>query len=429
MDRALSAAEVARNLSRYERTEILRNAASAVAGRAAEHAELIAREGVKTIREARREVERCANTLRLCAEEVRQQPGEVLRFDQRSGSEARLGYWVREPMGVIVAVTPFNDPLNLVAHKVGPAIASGNAIVVKPHSATPLSALLLAQAFVEAGLPPYVLQTITGHGREIGEALAAHPNVTMVTFTGGRDVGKRIALAASGKRVVLEMGANSPVIVMPDADILAAAVSITAGAFAAAGQNCLHVQRVIAHRDIKKSLVAALSEAASRVVTGNKMDETTDMGPLISEASARRVERMVGDAIERGGKKLTGGSREGTRMQPTLIDHMPLDSDLARDEVFGPVTGIIQVDSLGEAIEVANGIDLGLQASIFTRDLGMAMRAVQELRGGAVLVNDSTDYRIDAMPFGGVKGSGTGREGIAFAIQEMTTIKVVCFNL
>jgi glyceraldehyde-3-phosphate dehydrogenase (NADP+) len=429
LEQATAGADVAAHVSAFERTEILLRAADAVARRGSEHAELIAREGVKTISEARREVSRCVNTLRLSAEEVRQRPGEVIRFDQRRGSEDRIGYWVREPVGVVAAVTPFNDPLNLVAHKVGPAIAAGNAIVVKPHSATPLSALLLARAFDEAGLPAGVLQVVTGHGREIGEALAGDSRVAMVTFTGGREVGLRIARAAAGKRVVLEMGANSPVIVLADADVATAAKLIADGAFAAAGQNCLHVQRVLVHRDVEQEFTDALLAASKQIVVGNKLDERTDMGPLIDEANARRVERTASDAVEQGGRLLCGGHRNGTFLEPTIIAGLPADSDLARNEVFGPATGIVTVDSLSEAIAIANGVDLALHAAIFTRDLGQAMRATRELRAGAVLVNDSTDYRIDAMPFGGTKGSGTGREGVAWAIDEMTAPKVVCFNL
>ena len=422
-------AKTARAMPTHQRMDVLRGAADLIESRRVVYATMIAREGIKTIREARREVWRCTETLRLSAEVARTSAGETLNFDQRPGSERRVGYWYREPVGVVAAITPFNDPLNLVAHKVGPAIAAGNAVVVKPHSETPLSALLLAQAFIEAGLPPGILQVVTGSGSEIGEALVAHPAVSMVTFTGGNLAGAKVARAASGKRVLLELGSNCPAIVMPDADIDAAVEAIADGAFGCAGQNCLHAQRVIAHRDIRDDLVSRLVDAARRIRLGDKLSETTDMGPLINERSARRIDSMVEEAVARGGDVLTGGRRSGTRMEPTIVDNLPSDSRLAKEEVFGPVVGTIEVRSLEEAIAVANETPYGLHAGVFTRDLATAMQAVRELRCGAVMVNDTGDYRIDAMPFGGVKGSGIGREGVASAFQEMTTTKVVCFNL
>lgn len=427
--RAKHGADIAREMPTHTRIAILQRAADLVTAESRAYAELIAREGIKTIREATQEVCRCVDTLRLSAEEARRLTGETIRFDQRPGSEQRVGYWFREPLGIVVACTPFNDPLNLVAHKVGPAIASGNSIIVKPHSATPLSAVKLASAFVAADLPTGVLQVLTGLGSEIGTALTTHPDVAMVTFTGGQRVGLEIARAAAGKRLVLELGANSPVIVLPDADLKCAAAAITAGAFSAAGQNCLHVQRVIAHRQVRKEIEERLVETARQLRTGDKLDEATDMGPLIDESNAIRVSTVIEDAVHRGGKLLIGGRRRGTFLDPTIIGDLPRASILAQTEVFGPVTGLMEVDSLTEGIALANAVDYGLQASIFTRDLAAAMRAVRELRAGTVLVNDSTDYRIDAMPFGGNKASGLGREGVSFAIQEMTTPKVVCFNL
>jgi glyceraldehyde-3-phosphate dehydrogenase (NADP+) len=413
----------------HERISLLRRAAEIVEARGHAFAELIAREGVKTIREARTEVARCVETLRLSAEEARRIAGQTIPFDQRPGSERRVGYWVRQPVGVVAAITPFNDPLNLVAHKVGPAVAAGNAIVVKPHSATPLSALRLADALHEAGLPPSIVQVLPGRGSEIGEALVGDPRVALVTFTGGPEVGDRIVLAAGRKRLVLELGANSPVIVLADADLEAAAAAIVAGAFAAAGQNCLHVQRVIVERPVAEQLRSLLVERAASVRYGDKRSEETDMGPLIDLAAAERVAGVVADAVRRGGRLLVGGRRHGTFFEPTLVDGLPPGSRLARDEVFGPVTGIVAVDSIDEAISIANGVQQALQAAVFTNDLRTALRIVDELDFGGVIVNDSTDYRIDAMPFGGVKGSGLGREGVPFAVQEMTTTKVVALTL
>ena len=429
ISRATAAAESARRMPAHSRMAILHRAADIVAERNEDLARTIASEGVKTIREARREAARCAETLRLCAEAARHLGGEAVSFDQRPGSENRIGYWFREPLGVIAAITPFNDPLNLVAHKVGPSVAAGNAVIVKPHSATPLSALRLADAFTEAGLPEDILQVITGRGAEIGEALAGDPRVAMVTFTGGPKVGMQLARVASGKHLVLELGANSPVIVLRDADIALATEAITMGAFSAAGQNCLHVQRVIVEDAIAGELERQLVHSAQAIRLGSKQRESTDMGPLINRENALRVKAAIDEAVGLGGRLCTGGGVNGSFVEPTIIGDLPLDCGIAVEEIFGPVYGIITVRSLDEAVAIANSVGYGLHAAIFTRDIASAMRAVRELRAGTVLINDSTDYRLDAMPFGGVKASGLGREGVASAIHEMTSVKVVCFNL
>jgi glyceraldehyde-3-phosphate dehydrogenase (NADP+) len=433
VERALATAvigsRVARRLPAHDRIAALRRAADLVLERRAEFAETIAREGIKTIREARAEVARTAETLRISSEEARRLTGETIAFDQRPGSEDRVGYFVRQPLGVIVAITPFNDPLNLVAHKVGPALASGNAVIVKPHSATPLSAVNLVAVLHEAGVPGDVLQILTGRGSEIGETLVADPRVAMVSFTGGPEVGDRLVALAGRKRIALELGANSPNIVLPDADLSAAAEAIVAGAFGAAGQNCLHVQRIIVHTAVADALREELVRRTAEVRRGPKLDERTDMGPLISEAAAARTANVLADAVARGGEVLIGGTHEETSFAPTLVDRLPRASGLARDEVFAPVAGIIEVESIDEAIVVANEVDQALHAAVFTTDLRAAMRVVRDVDAGGVIVNDSSDYRVDAMPFGGVKGSGLGREGVAHAIREMTTTKVVCLNL
>jgi glyceraldehyde-3-phosphate dehydrogenase (NADP+) len=426
---AVDGARRSRSLPVHRRMAILNGAAAEVEARSASFATTIAREGIKTIREARAEVGRCIETLRLSAEESRRLHGETLPFDQRAGSEDKVGYWIRQPIGVIVAITPFNDPLNLVAHKVGPAIAAGNAVIVKPHSRTPLSALALAEAFGAAGIPDGILQVVTGRGAAIGDRLVGDPRVAMVSFTGGPEIGDQVVRLAGRKKLALELGANSPAIVLDDADVEAAAVAITSGAFWAAGQNCLHVQRIIVQRGAAEPLRRLLVERTARLVSGPKLDEATDVGPVISDAAADRIMATIAEAVDLGGRILVGGSRRGRSIAPTLIDALPRTSRLAREEIFGPVAGIVEVASLDEAIAVANEVDQALQACVFTRDIMAAMRVVREVDAGAVLVNESTDYRIDAMPFGGVKGSGLGREGVPFAAREMTTTKVVCLNV
>ncbi|RMF03983.1 MAG: aldehyde dehydrogenase family protein, partial [Chloroflexi bacterium] len=319
--------------------------------------------------------------------------------------------------------------LNLVAHKVGPAIAAGNAIIVKPDSKTPLSALKLAQAFHHAGIPAGLLQVITGEGRHVGRVLVTDPRVRMISFTGGTEVGEAIAHQAGLKKIGMELGSNCPVIVMADANLELAVESNVSGAFWAAGQNCLHVQRLLVHADIYDDFVPRFVAAAEAYRVGNKLDEATDMGPLINEAAALRVEQMVDEALAAGATLLTGGERSGTFFAPTVLADLPDSCALAREEVYGPVTIVYRFNTLDEAIQRANAVDYGLQAGIFTTNLQTAFSAIAQLQAGGVMVNDSTDYRIDAMPFGGKKGSGLGREGVRFAIEEMTEPKVVCLNL
>jgi len=429
VDAAVAAFESNHPLPAHRRITILREAAGQVAGRHEEFSRTIAREGIKTIREARKEVTRCVETLRVSSEEARRITGETVPFDQSPGAENRFGFYTRVPVGVVGAITPFNDPLNLVAHKVGPAIAAGNAIIVKPHEETPLSALLLAEAFEAAGLPPGLLQVVTGSGPVVGDALVTDPRVRTLSFSGGRETGERILGRAGMKKVGMELGSIAPVIVMADADLEAAVASNVSGAYWAAGQNCLHVQRLLVHEDIYDEFVRRFVSAAEGYRVGDKLDEETDMGPMITEEAARRVESWVREAVDAGARLLTGGSRDGTFYAPTLLDRVSDQCSVAAKEVFGPVTVAWPFHDLDEALDRANEVDFGLQAAIFTTDLATAFRAVDGLRCGGIMVNDSTDYRIDAMPFGGMKGSGLGREGVRFALEEMTEIKLACFNL
>jgi glyceraldehyde-3-phosphate dehydrogenase (NADP+) len=433
MERALAAASrgaaAARRLPTHRRMAVLYEAAARLEAEQETFARLIAREGVKTIREARKEASRAADTLRLSAEEARRIHGETLAFDQRPGSEGRFGYYVPEPVGIVAAITPFNDPLNLVAHKVGPAIAAGNAVVLKPDSKTPLSALKLGRLLMDCGLPPEILQVVTGRGSVVGDALVRDGRVRVVSFTGGKETGEAIVRSGGLKRYSMELGSNAPTIVMADADLEVAMPSIVSGAFWAAGQNCLHVQRLVVQHGVYAEVRDRLVAGAEALRRGPKLDEGTDMGPLIDVPNAERVAAMVEEARTAGGHLLTGGGHEGTRFEPTVLEAVPPSSRLARDEVYGPVTILEKVRDLDEAVAVANAVDYGLQAAVFTRDLGTAHRAVSALHYGGVMVNDSTDYRIDAMPFGGVKGSGLGREGVRFAVHEMTELKLASFQL
>lgn len=429
IEAAKSGAQVAARIPVVERMQIIGKAADYIESNIEHYARTIAKESSKTIREARKEVGRAVETLRLSAEEARRITGETIPFDQSPGGIGKVGYYRRFPLGIIGAITPFNDPLNLVAHKVGPAIASGNAIIVKPATVTPLSALLLAKAFSHAGLPEKILSVITGRGGEIGDVLVGHPAVRMISFTGGVETGLAITKKAGLKKIGMELGSNSPVIVLKDADVEDAVASSVSGAFWAAGQNCLGVQRVYIEDGVFDSFKEQFIEQTERYIVGDKQSELTDMGPLITEEEAKRVEGLVQEALDKGARLETGGERDGAFYSPTVLTDVPEDCTLAAEEIFGPVVLLYRVADLDEAIERANAVDYGLQAGIFTKNLDHAHRAIEELEVGGVMINDSSDFRIDAMPFGGVKQSGLGREGVKFAIQEMTDTKVVCFKL
>jgi glyceraldehyde-3-phosphate dehydrogenase (NADP+) len=433
VETAMAAADegrlAARAMSTYERSQILLETASIIAENLDDFAETIAREGSKTIREARGEANRCVNTLTISGEESKRLLGETIPFDSFPGGEHRRGHFERVPIGVVLAITPFNDPLNLVAHKLGPAIAGGNAVVLKPATVTPLSALKLTEAFMEAGLPTKVLQCLTGHGAVLGDAMVSDPRVRMVSFTGGVEAGERIVSRAGLKKIGMELGSNSPVVVWHDADIEWAAETCVSGAFWAAGQNCIGVQRIYIHREVYDRFKKLFVDRTDAYVTGDKMDEATDMGPMINEGEAKRVERWVAEAVDKGASVLSGGTREGALMQPTVLENVPSDATIHHDEVFGPAVNLYPVDDLDEAIAEANSVDYGLHAAAFSRDVATCHRLIQGLDAGSVLINDSTDYRLDSMPFGGIKKSGLGREGIRFSLQEMTEPKVVCWYL
>ncbi len=429
IESAVKGYQISRKMPVHERVTILNAVATYVQDHFEEFARTIASEGSKTIREARKEVARCVNTISLSAEEARRIVGETIPFDSVPGSENRVGYYYRFPIGVIAAITPFNDPLNLVAHKLGPAIAGGNSVVLKPATVTPLSALKLAEAFVASGLPAHVLNVVTGYGSAIGEALVSDPRIRMVTFTGGVEAGLQITQKAGLKKIGMELGSNSPVIVLDDADLPKAVESCVSGAFWAVGQNCIGVQRIYIQEKIFDAFQTAFVQRTRKMKVGFQLDETTDMGPMITEAEAKRVESWIEDAVQKGATLLTGGHRKGTLVEPTVLTHVPPEAKIDKQEIFGPVVALYPIQTLDEGIEKANNVEYGLHAAIFTRDLNKAHKAIRELDVGGVMINDSTDYRIDAMPFGGVKHSGLGREGIKFALLEMTEPKVVCFNL
>lgn len=411
------------------RYEVLTKAASLVEARREEYSRMIALEGSKTIRESQREPVRTANLLRLSAEEGRRLTGETLPFDSRAGSENRVGYYFRVPVGVVSAITPFNDPLAMAGHNIGPAIAAGNAIVLKPSVLTPLSVLMLAEDLVAAGLPEGRLSVVTGHGAELGGSLVSDERVRLVTFTGGVETGLQVSRWLGVKKVLMELGSNSPVLVMDDANLDCAIPAIAAGAYAQAGENCLGVQRILIHDRRYEEFKSRFVDYTSRLRAGYSMDPQTDVCAMITEREARRVESWITDALRHGANLLVGGKREGAVITPAVLEDVPKGVKLDCDEVYGPVVSLYRFSNLDEAIAAANETRYGLHSAIFTERIDYAFKAIRNLNCGAVIVNDSTDYRLDVMPFGGTKLSGVGRQGIWSMIEEMTETKVVCFNL
>ncbi len=426
---AVKGYEINRNLPVHKRISILKKTAELMQERFEDLAKTIATEGSKTIREARKEVGRAINTITISAEEARRINGETIPFDSAEGSENRVGYYYRFPIGIIGAITPFNDPLNLVAHKLGPAIAGGNSIVLKPATVTPLSALKLGECLLNAGLPPEILSIVTGYGSEIGDALVTDERIRMISFTGGVEAGEEIAKKAGLKKIGMELGSNSPVIVLDDCNIDEAVESCVSGAFWAVGQNCIGVQRIYIQKNIYESFRDKFVERTKKYKTGYQLDEDTDMGPMITEKEAIRVIDWINDAKEKGAVVLTGGTRQGTLVQPTVLENVPPEAKIDCQEIFGPVVSLYKVDTLEEAVKKSNAVNYGLHGAIFTNNLNNAFYAIKNMDVGGIMVNDSTDYRVDLMPFGGVKKSGLGREGIRYALEEMTEPKVVCFNL
>lgn len=418
-----------KSLPVHKRASILYKTVELLEEKKQEFATLIARESSKTITEAEGEVGRCINTLRVSAEESKRILGETIPFDSFPGGEQKHGYYYRFPIGVILAITPFNDPLNLVAHKLGPAFAAGNAVILKPATVTPLSALKLAELLVNAGLPPKALQVLTGPGHKLGEPLITDDRVRMISFTGGVEAGKKIAKLAGIKKIGMELGSNSPVIVWKDADLSNAVASCVSGAFWAAGQNCIGVQRIYVHKDIYDVFKDGFLKKTKSYNVGNKLDKNCDMGPVITEEEAKRVEEWIIDAKDKGATLLCGGKRKGAIVEPTVLEQVPENAFIHKEEVFGPVVNLYVIDDFDDAIQKANSLPYGLHAAVFTKDINQAFKAIKNLDCGSVIINDSTDYRLDSMPFGGVKHSGIGREGIKFSLLEMTEPKVICFHL
>lgn len=427
LQRAHRGAEQSRKLPRHERAAILEGAARIIENAQEEFARLITSEAGKTIAQARKETARCINTIRLSADAARTNAGEVIPFDSFAGSGRRQGWFTREPLGIIAAITPYNDPLNLVAHKLGPAIAGGNAIILKPSELTPFSALRLVEALNETGLPADIVTTVIG-GADLGRAIVAARDVRMVSFTGGFATGEAIARTAGLKKLTMDLGGNAPVIVMADCDFDLAVEATVSGAYWAAGQNCIGAQRVLVHAEIYAPFKEAFVKRTMNLRTGDPRRSDIDVGPMISKVSLDRVEHMVERALAAGATLLGGHSRDGNCYAPTVLENVAHNCGVWTDEVFAPVAVLQPFNTFDEAIALANAPDYSLHAGIFTSNLDLAFDAADRLEAGGIMINDSSDYRSDAMPFGGYKYGSMGREGVRFAYEEMTQTKVVCVN-
>ena len=391
-------------------------------------AKLLSCEIGKPINEAIVEVDRSIETLKLAAEEAKRIYGESVPLDAGLGGKGFLAFTQRLPLGVVVAITPFNYPLNLTIHKIAPAIAAKNTVIVKPPTEAPLTVMKFCEILNDE-FPDGVVNTVTGYGSEIGEYLVTSPDVDKISFTGSVTTGLMISQKAGMKKVTLELGGNDPLIVLNDADLDKAVRGVINGAFLNAGQVCMGVKRVIVEDSVADEFAELLVSETQKLKMGNPLDESTTLGTLISEKAAIQVEQSVNDACKSGANVLIGAKRDGAFYQATVLDNVTSNMDLVRRETFGPVAPIIRVESLNQAIEVANDTEYGLQAGVFTSSYESAMKCVCEIQAGTVFVNKQSTFRTDNMPFGGFKNSGIGKEGIKYAVEDMTKTKLIGLNL
>ena len=410
----------------WKRAEILDRAARLLGERTEEFARIIAEEAAKPIKTARVEANRAVSTFTFAATEARRLAGEMVPLDASDVGEGKLGFTLRVPVGVVGAISPFNFPLNLVAHKLAPAIAAGCPVVLKPASQTPLSAIALAELLLdECGLPAGHLSVVTGGGGTVGNAIVDDPDIALITFTGSPEVGWGIRARAPHKKVGLELGNNAPVIVQPDGDVTTAATKISVAGFSHAGQSCISTQRIYLHEEIADAFLDVLLPRVDALVVGDPLDEATDVSALISRGERDRVESWIDEAVAAGAKVAAGGTERNGVLAPTVLTNVQPDMKVCSQEVFGPVVAVQTYTEVDDAFDLANETRYGLQAAIFTRDLPLALRAARELDFGGVLVNEVPTWRADQMPYGGVRDSGNTREGPHYAVHEMTEARLV----
>ncbi len=432
VDQALAAlvegAGTMRTMTAFERCELLRRVAAGMEARKEELARTISAEAGKPIVEGRGEVNRAIETISLSADEAKRLTGESFPLDAAPNGAGKFGFTLRVPCGIVATITPFNFPLNLVCHKVGPAIAGGNAVLAKPASDTPLSALKFVEILLEAGLPETAIACLVGSGKELGQAICSDDRVRKISFTGSDAVGREICRTAGVKRVTMELGSNCPVIIMDDADIDAAATAVARSGYANAGQVCISTQRVYTSGKIHGDWLDALKARVERLVAGDQMQDETQLGPMIRESDAKRVEDWIGEAVHGGATVVTGGERRGTMFPATILDGVSSDMKVSCDELFGPAVAVHKCDDVDEAIRHANDTRYGLAAGIFTQDIERAMRFARDVDAGVLNINGTSQYRADLMPYGGLKHSGIGKEGPKYAIREMTEEKMVVMH-
>ena len=433
VERAIGAAAKAfpayAQLPAHRRGKILARTAELLEKYQEDIATMICREAGKAWKFSLLEVARAIETFQFAAEEAKRIHGETVPMDASAGGENRMGFYIRTPVGVIGAISPFNFPLNLVGHKVAPALAAGNTVVLKPATTTPLTAVRLGEILMEAGLPDGVFNLVFGGGSTVGDWLVTDPRVAKITFTGSPPVGERIISRAGLKKVTLELGNNSGTIIEEDADIDQAVPRCVVSSFANSGQICISLQRLYLHEKIADQFTEKFLAATARLKVGNPLDRDCDVGPMISEEEAERAESWMKEAVAQGAKVLIGGKREGRMLWPTVMTDVKPDMKVMCQETFAPQVSLVRYRSFPEALELLADSPYGLQAGIYTRDIKKAFQAIQRVDVGGMMVNDTSTFRVDQMPYGGNKMSGIGREGVRFAIEEMTNIRMVCFNL
>ncbi|MGG1663316.1 aldehyde dehydrogenase family protein [Brevibacillus sp. NRS-1366] len=435
VDEAIQAAKQASKgmakMPASQRALILEKAVAIMEARKEELAVILAQEAAKPVRTGRGEVARTIQTYKFAAEEAKRIHGETVPLDAAPGGEGRLAFTVRKPIGVVGAITPFNFPFNLVAHKVGPAIAAGNTVVLKPASQTPLSSLILADIFAEAGLPAGALNILPGKGAVVGEKLVGDSRIAAITFTGSPAVGIAMKNKAGLKRVTLELGSNSAVIIDHNVEITQALIDrCVMGAFSFSGQVCISLQRVYIHQSKYEEFLEKFKTATEKLVLGDPLQEETDMSSLISSKDHERMGQWVQEAVDAGAHIVTGGKAVSDRLfAPTILTNVGAHVSCSCQEVFGPIVVVTPFETIDEAIEAVNDSRFGLQAGIYTSDIHAAMRAAEELEVGGVMINDIPTFRVDNMPYGGVKDSGFGREGIKYAVEELTELKLIAIKL
>jgi acyl-CoA reductase-like NAD-dependent aldehyde dehydrogenase len=425
---ATSATAAMAALSGYERAQILLRAADRIASSLEDIARTISLEEGKPLSEARGEVGRSPDLLRLCAFEGTQIRGESLQLDAQAATTGKLGFTLRVPCGVVVAISPFNYPLLLVLHKVGPALAAGNAVILKPSEKTPLTALKLTKILLESGLPENGLQCVTGPGHKIGPQLCADSRVRKITFTGSTEVGKAITQVTGIKRLSLELGSNCALVVLPDADLEKVADATAAGGYVNAGQVCISIQRVLVHRKVYVDFLAALKSRVEAIKVGPSLSEDSKLSAMVSEVDAERVSNWVRESVDDGARLVTGGERQRAVLAPTIVADVQPKMRIFRDELFGPAVAVTPVKDISEAISLANDSSYGLGAGIFTQNIDDALRFAKEVVCGNIMINWTPLWRADLMPYGGLKDSGIGKEGPRYAVMEMTESKTVVFH-